>query len=156
REHILEGYKVALDNLDAVIKLIRGSASRDEAKQNLLEAKFKVLDKEMAKRMGSAEGGRLSARQADAILDLQLYRLTKLSTDEILAELGEIRDRIAEYEAILASDKKLRGVIVKELEEVKEKYGDKRRTEIIDEQAEITLEDLIADEQVAVTVSHQG
>jgi len=89
-------------------------------------------------------------------LELQLYRLTQLSVDEILKELGEIREKIAEYESILASDAKLRGVIIKELEEVREKYGDKRRTEIIDESAELQLEDLIADEQVAVTVSHQG
>src|SRR5947208_10412577 len=70
REHILEGYKLALDNLDVVIKLIRGSASRDEAKQSLLEAKYKVLDKAMAARLGTADAGRLTARQADAILEL--------------------------------------------------------------------------------------
>ncbi|MFL6299065.1 MAG: DNA gyrase subunit A [Terriglobales bacterium] len=156
REHILEGYKLALDNLDAVIKLIRASGSRDEAKTSLLEAKFKVLDKSMAARLGTAEAGRLSAKQADAILELQLYRLTRLSTDEILNELGEIREKIAEYESILASERKLRGVIVKEMEEIKKNYGDERRTVIQDEAAEITLEDLIADEQVAVTVSHTG
>src|SRR5258708_21266842 len=109
----------------------------------------------MRERIGGTEG-RLSAKQADAILELQLYRLTRLSTDEILKELEEIRLKIAEYEAILGSDKKLRGVIVKELEEVKEQFGDERRTEIIDESTEITLEDLIADEQVIVTVSHSG
>jgi DNA gyrase subunit A len=92
----------------------------------------------------------------DAILELQLYRLTQLSVDEILAELAEIRKKIAEYEKILASEKKLRSVIVKELEEVRDKYGDARRTLIVDESAEIQLEDLIVDEQVAVTVSHQG
>ena len=156
REHILEGYKLALDNLDAVIKLIRASGSRDEAKTALLEATFKVLDKSMAARIGSTGAGRLSAKQADAILDLQLYRLTRLSTDEILTELGEVREKIAEYESILASERKLRGVIVKEMEEVKKNYGDERRTVIQDEAAEITLEDLIADEQVAVTVSHTG
>src|SRR5579859_7481286 len=155
REHILEGYKMALDNLDMVIKLIRASGSRAEAKEALLAAPFKIVDKDMQKRIGGAEG-RLSAKQADAILELQLYRLTRLSTDEILKELDEIRGKIAEYEAILASDKKLRGVIVKELEEVKEQFGDKRRTQITDESTEITLEDLIADEQVAVTVSHSG
>jgi DNA gyrase subunit A len=156
REHILEGYKLALDNLDSVIKLIRGSASRDEAKQALLDAKFKVLDKAMAQRLGTAEAGKLTAKQADAILELQLYRLTKLSTEEIMTELGEIREKIAEYESILASEKKLRGVIVKELQQIKEEYGDERRTIIQDEAAEITLEDLIADEQVAVTVTHSG
>ena len=94
--------------------------------------------------------------QADAILELQLHRLTRLSIDEILKELAEVRGRIAEYESILASEKKLRGVIVKELEEIKKKYGDARRTVIQDEAVEISLEDLIADEQVAVTVSHSG
>ncbi|HKR97434.1 MAG TPA: DNA gyrase C-terminal beta-propeller domain-containing protein, partial [Candidatus Angelobacter sp.] len=86
----------------------------------------------------------------------QLYRLTRLSQDEILKELEEIQKKIAEYESILASDKKLRSVIVKELQEVKEQFGDERRTEITDESTEITLEDLIADEQVIVTVSHSG
>ncbi|MBZ5522794.1 MAG: DNA gyrase subunit A [Acidobacteriia bacterium] len=155
REHILEGYKIALDNLDAVIKIIRASGSRAEAKENLLAAKFRIVDKQIQQKVGGAEG-RLSARQADAILELQLYRLTRLSTDEILKELGEIRDKIAELESILASEKKLRGVIVKELQEVREQFGDERRTEITDESTEITLEDLIADEQVAVTVSHSG
>src|SRR5215472_13981794 len=155
REHILEGYKIALDNLDAVIKIIRGSGSRAEAKENLLAAKFKIVDKQIQAKVGGAEG-RLSPRQADAILELQLYRLTRLSTEEILKELEEIREKIAEYESILASDKKLRSVIVKELEEVKKDFGDERRTEITDESTEITLEDLIADEQVIVTVSHSG
>src|ERR1041385_1916105 len=155
REHILEGYKIALDNMDAVIKIIRGSGSRAEAKENLLAAKFKIVDKQIQAKVGGAEG-KLSPRQADAILELQLYRLTRLSTEEILKELEEIRGKIAEYESILASDKKLRAVIVKELQEVKEQFGDKRRTEITDESTEITLEDLIADEQVIVTVSHSG
>ena len=82
--------------------------------------------------------------------------MTRLSIDEILKELAEVRGRIAEYESILASEKKLRALIVKELEEVKKKYGDARRTVIQDEAVEISLEDLIADEQVAVTVSHSG
>jgi DNA gyrase subunit A len=155
REHILEGYKIALDNMDAVIKIIRGSGSRAEAKENLLAAKFKIVDKQIQAKVGGAEG-KLSPRQADAILELQLYRLTRLSTEEILKELEEIRGKIAELESILASDKKLRAVIVKELEEVKEQFGDKRRTEITDESTEITLEDLIVDEQVIVTVSHSG
>jgi len=155
REHILEGYKIALDNLDAVIKIIRASGSRQEAKENLLAAKFKIVDKQIQQKVGGAEG-RLSPRQADAILELQLYRLTRLSADEILKELGEIRDKIAEYESILASEKKLRAVIIKELQEVREQFGDERRTEITDESTEITLEDLIADEQVVVTVSHSG
>ena len=157
REHILEGYKIALDNLDAVIRIIRASASRAEARENLYAwGKGKEiiinLDRE---RLASEERG-LTLKQVDAILELQLYRLTQLSVDEILNELKEIRAKIAEYEEILASDKKLRSVIVKELEEVRDRYGDARRTQIIDESAELQLEDLIADEQVAVTVSHQG
>jgi DNA gyrase subunit A len=150
REHILEGYKIALDNLDQVIKLIRASGSRAEARESLLSATFKITDKLIH------STGRLSGKQADAILDLQLYRLTRLSTDEIFKELGEIRDRIADYESILASEKKLRNVIVKELEEVKKEYGDERRTIITDEGVELTLEDLVSDEPVAVTVSHSG
>ncbi len=155
REHILEGYRVALDNLDTIIKLIRGSGSRPEAKENLLAAKFKITDALLIERIGGREG-KLTPRQADAILDLQLYRLTKLSTEEILKELTELREKIAEYEAILGSEKKLRGVVTKELEEIKKNYGDERRTIIQDESAELALEDLIADEQVAVTISHSG
>ena len=157
REHILEGYKIALDNLDTVIKIIRASGSRAEARENLYAwgkgTEIIVnLDRE---RLPNEERG-LSLRQVDAILELQLYRLTQLSVDEILSELNEIREKIAELESILASDKKLRQVIIKELEKVRDQYGDERRTQIIDESAEIQLEDLIADEQVAVTVSHQG
>jgi DNA gyrase subunit A len=155
REHILEGYRIALDNLDAIIKIIRGSGSRPEAKENLLAAKFKITDSLLIERIGGREG-KLTPRQADAILDLQLYRLTRLSTDEILTELKELREKIAEYESILASEKKLRGVVIKELEEIKKNYGDERRTIIQDESAELNLEDLIADEQVAVTISHSG
>src|SRR4051812_7550890 len=160
REHILVGYKIALDNLDQVIKIIRGSENRAAARAAMVEAKLKVTDKTWAKILAEtgtlSRSGVLTATQADAILELQLHRLTRLSQDEMLKELEETLKRIAEYESILASDKKLRGVIIKEMKEVKEKYGDARRTQIIDEQAEIELEDLIADEQVAVTISHNG
>ncbi|MGB6193726.1 MAG: DNA gyrase subunit A, partial [Terracidiphilus sp.] len=157
REHILEGSKIALDNLDTVIRIIRGSRSRAEARENLYtwgKGSEIVINLDRT-RLASEERG-LTLRQVDAILELQLYRLTQLSVDEILKELNEIREKIAEYEEILASDKKLRAVIVKELEDVRDRYGDARRTQIIDESAELQLEDLIADEQVAVTVSHQG
>jgi DNA gyrase subunit A len=157
QEHILEGYKIALDNLDAVIRIIRGSNSRADARENLYawgKGKDIVINLDRERQAGEERG--LTLRQIDKILELQLYRLTQLSIDEILKELAEVRLKIAEYEEILGSDAKLRGVIVKELEEVRDKYGDKRRTEIIDESAELQLEDLIADEQVAVTVSHQG
>src|SRR6185312_5993866 len=145
REHVLEGYKLALDNLDAVIKLIRASGSRAEAKEALLDAKFKVLDKPMQARIG-ADSAKLTGKQADAILELQLYRLTRLSTDEIMKELAEIRENIAELESILASEKKLRGVIVSELKDILKEYGgakDERRTEIQDEAVELQMEDLI-------------
>ncbi len=157
REHILEGLKIALDNLDTVIRIIRGSGSRVEARENLYawgKGKEIILNLDR-ERLPHEEKG-LTLRQIDAILELQLYRLTQLSIDELLKELKEVRLRIAEYESILASEVKLRAVIVKELEEVRDKYGDARRTIIIDESAELQLEDLIADEQVAVTVSHQG
>ena len=157
REHILEGYKIALDNLDTVIRIIRASGSRAEARENLYAwGKGTEIVLNLGRdRLPSEERG-LTLRQVDAILELQLYRLTQLSVDEILKELKEIREKIAEYEEILGSDKKLRAVIVKELEDVRDRYGDARRTVIIDESAELQLEDLIADEQVAVTVSHQG
>ncbi len=157
REHILEGLQIALDNLDTVIKIIRASGSRAEARENLYAwgKGNEIVIKLDRKRLPNEEKG-LTLRQIDAILELQLYRLTQLSIDELLTELKQVRERIAEYESILASETKLRAVIVAELEEVRDKYGDARRTVIIDESAELQLEDLIADEQVAVTVSHQG
>ncbi|OFV98210.1 MAG: DNA gyrase subunit A [Acidobacteria bacterium RIFCSPLOWO2_02_FULL_61_28] len=138
REHVLLGYQIALDNLDAVIQLIRASKNPTEAREGLM-TRFA-----------------LSEIQAKAILDLQLQRLTAMERDKIIEELAEIRKRIAELEEILASEKKLKSIIVQELHEVQKEYGDKRRTEIVEEQAEIKLEDLIAVEDVAVTVSRQG
>ena len=158
REHILEGYMTALDHLDNVITIIRGSANRADARENLIAyfggKKIEINTTGRAPRIDPEKP--FTSKQADAILELQLHRLTKLSIDEISNELKEVRDNIGEYESILGSEKKLRGVIVKELEEVKKLYGDDRRTRIEDEAAEIVLEDLIADEQVAVTVSHSG
>ena len=168
REHTLEGYQVALDRVDDVIRIIRGSENRTDARTNLVEyfsgKTVTVSEGNAAARKPASLKGVVPSQltrpfdsiQADAILELQLHRLTRLSIDEILKELAEVRGRIAEYESILASEKKLRGVIIKELDEVKKKYGDERRTIIQDEAAEISLEDLIADEQVAVTVSHSG
>ncbi len=172
REHILLGYQIALDHLDNVIKIIRGSSSRVDARENLFQffsgktitvrgSELKGVKLDPAKYavdMATVQTATLilSYRQIDAILELQLYRLTQLSIDELLKELAEVREKIAEYESILGSEKKLRAVIVKELEQVRKDYGDVRRTEILDETAELQLEDLIADEQVAVTVSHSG
>ena len=176
REHILLGYQIALDHLDNVIRIIRGSSSRADARENLFQffsgrtvtVRGNAIDGvtlDPAKYLsdGSESGAPavllpatlvLSFRQIDAILELQLYRLTQISIDELLRELGEVRANIAEFESILASEPKLRSVIIKELETVRDQYGDARRTQILDETAELQLEDLIADEQVAVTVSH--
>jgi DNA gyrase subunit A len=158
REHLLEGYKTALDHLDNVIAIIRGSADRANARENLVNYfAGKKIDINTTGRAPKLDLEKpFTAKQADAILELQLHRLTRLSIDEIIKELATIKDEIAEYEAILASESKLRKVIVKELEEIKKEYGDERRTQIVDETTEIQLEDLIADEQVAVTISHNG
>jgi len=175
REHVLLGYHIALDYIDDVIKIIRGSANRANARENLHEffenksVRVQVGGKETtmrgvkldAKKYGitvasSGAGLGLSYIQIDAILELQLHRLTQLSVDEILKELKEIRDRIAELREILASEKKLKAVIVAELREVVKLYGDERRTQIVDRVEEIKLEDLIKDEEMAITVSHAG
>src|SRR5271157_4497762 len=158
REHILEGYLNALDHLDNVITIIRASANRADARENLVSYfGGKKIDINTTGRSPKQDPEKpFTSRQAEAILELQLHRLTKPSIDEISNELKEVRGRIEDYEAILASEPKLRKVIIKELEEVKELYGDERRTRIEDEAAEIVLEDLIADEQVAVTFSHSG
>jgi DNA gyrase subunit A len=158
REHILEGYLTALDHLDNVITIIRASANRGDARENLI-AYFggKKIDINITGRAPKLDPEKpFTGIQADAILELQLHRLTRLSIDEINKELGLTRANIADFESILGSEKKLRAVIIKELEEVKKLYGDERRTVIEDEAAEIQLEDLIADEQMAVTVSHSG
>jgi DNA gyrase subunit A len=158
REHILEGYLTALDHLDNVIAIIRGSSNRADARENLVAyfggKKIEINTTGRAPKLDPEKP--FTAKQAEAILELQLHRLTRLSIDEISNELKETRGRIEEFEAILGSEKKLRNVIIKELEEVKKEFGDARRTVIEDEAAEIQLEDLIADEQVAVTVSHSG
>ncbi len=181
REHILLGYQIALDHLDQVIRIIRQSSSRADARENLFQffsnrrinlrgaelagvtldpAKYNIdlAGGSINAQLANNSGGTLilSYRQIDAILELQLYRLTQLSIDELLNELRQVRDNIAEFESILASEKKLRRVIIKELEDIRDRYGDARRTIIIDESTELTLEDLIADEQVAVTVSNTG
>jgi DNA gyrase subunit A len=138
REHILLGFQKALEVLDELIKLIRRSKSPKEAKDAMME-RWKFTD-----------------RQAQAILDLQLHRLTQMERVKILEELKEIQKRIAELKEILASDKKLRGVIVAELKEIEKSYGDDRRTQIVDRVEEIKLEDLIKEEEMAITVSHAG
>ncbi|HXU40649.1 MAG TPA: DNA gyrase subunit A [Blastocatellia bacterium] len=138
RAHILEGLKKALDNLDAVISLIRKSKSTPEARDALME-RFKF-----------------SELQARAILEMQLQKLTGLERQKLIDEYKEVIQRIAELEEILGNESVLRNLIVKELREVQKEFGDKRRTEIIESGAELTLEDLIADEDMAITVTHSG
>ncbi len=138
RLHILEGLKIALDNLDAVIKLIRGSKSPVEARAGLMK-KFKMSEK-----------------QAQAILDMRLQRLTALERDKIIAEYKEIQKLIAELKAILADEKKVLKIIVDELTELKKEYGDERRTEIQGKAEDLSVEDLIAEEDMVVTLSHSG
>jgi DNA gyrase subunit A len=138
RAHILEGLRVALDHLDAVIALIRGSRNPAEAREGL-----------------RTQFG-LSQVQAQAILDMQLQRLTGLERQKILDELAELLKTIERLRAILASERLLMEIVVGELRAAKERYGDARRTEIINESGELTLEDLIADEDMAITVSSTG
>jgi DNA gyrase subunit A len=182
REHILVGYQIALDHLDNVIRVIRGSSSRADAKENLFkyftEQDVTITENGKSKKLEGvkldgrkyrfagapeieavdrgAAGLGLSYAQIDAILELQLHRLTQLSIDEILKELKSIRDLITELREILASDKKLKQVITAELREVHKAYGDDRRTQIVDKVDEIKLEDLIADTDMLITVSHAG
>lgn len=138
RKLILEGLEIALDNLDAVIKLIRGSKDSATAKAQMIK-RFKM-----------------EPIQAQAVLDMRLHRLTALERDKITAELKELRASIEEFEAILASDKKLSALIVDELVDIKDTYADERRTEIVAEAIDFTAEDLIAEEDMVVTCSHIG
>jgi DNA gyrase subunit A len=138
REHILLGLKIALDNLDAVIKLIRAAKDPKDAKEGLI-AKFG-----------------LSEIQAQAILDMRLQRLTGLEREKILQELKEVREEIARLKKILAEEAELLRVIGEEFREIREAYGDARRSEIQRETKDLRLEDLIVDEEMVVTVSHTG
>ena len=138
REHLLLGFQKALQNLDEVIRLIRAAKQPKEARDSLI-ASFEFTEK-----------------QAQAIIELQLQRLTGMEQQKILDELAEIQRRISEFLEILGSDKVLRDLIVKELREVQKEFGDARRTQIIEDTGEIKLEDLVAVEDVAVTVTRGG
>jgi DNA gyrase subunit A len=138
RAHILEGFRIALDNIDAVVKIIRGADDRLDAQKKLM-AKFK-----------------LSEIQTTAILDMRLYQLTGLERDKIEEEYAELIKRIAYLQSLLASERKLMAVVKAELLEVREKYADPRRTDIVADEGEINIEDLIANEPCIVTISHQG
>lgn len=136
--HILEGLKIALDNLDRVISLIRSSKNPKEAKEGLM-AKFS-----------------LSEAQATAILEMRLQRLTNLEREKINEEYRELIKLIARLKEILSNERLLLNLIIEELKEIKERYGDERRTQIIEEAQEINLEDLIVEEDMVVTISHSG
>ena len=138
RLHVLEGYRIALDNLDAVITLIRNSQDPKVAKEGLMNSFA------------------LSEIQAQAILDLRLQRLTGLERDKIMAEHREIVELIARLRAILADEKEIYKIIVDELKEIKKQYGDERRTQIVEHSEDISIEDMIVDEDMAVTISHDG
>lgn len=170
RAHILEGLNKAIDALDYIIPLIRNSRSVDEAK-SWLTGNFATLneiknwrgvssDKTLAGFLQDFQkvvsGLNFSDIQAQAILDLQLRRLSALERQKIIDELEAILKFISELEAILANEQLLRQVIITELQEVKKNFGDARKTEIVDAGIELKIEDLIADEDVAITVTNQG
>ena len=138
RAHILEGLKKALQHIDNIIKLIKKSANPDEAKRKLID-KFKFTNP-----------------QTKAILDMRLQKLTSLETDKLIEELKELQKQIIYYNEILNSYEKQSSIIKEELLEIEEKYGDDRKTEIIPISGDLTIEDMIADEDMVVTISHNG
>jgi DNA gyrase subunit A len=172
RGHVLEGQAVALENIDQVVELIRSSQTPAEARAALMHMRFdSETVRELVGRAG-ADGCRpddigeefgmregvyyLSEPQAQAILDMQLQRLTALQKDRLIEEYNQLLNEIADLEDILASEGRLKGVIRDELVEVKDEYGDDRRTEIQISHLDLTDEDLIAEEDMVVTISHQG
>ncbi len=162
RAHILEGLKIALDWLDAVIELIRAARNPDEARTGLMAGNFS--DPDYLAKLGIPEGTRppylasvqLSEKQAQAILEMRLQRLTGLEREKILQEYADILRLISRLKEILASEAEILKIIVSELTEIKDKFGDERRTEIVDKTAEISLEDTIVEEDMVVTISHTG
>jgi DNA gyrase subunit A len=171
RYHILLGFRLALDNIDEVIRIVRASRSPRDARDNLVAASrsfnfaadFLELATFEGRAFAIAEGSavlepvrQLSEKQAQAIIELQLQRLTGMEQEKIATELADITRRIGEYIEILSSDKTLRALIIKELKEIGKDFGDERRTQIIDDPGDIRLEDLVAVEDVAVTVTHGG
>ncbi len=149
RLHILEGLKIALDYLDEVIKLIRESPDPRSAKEGLMAGVF-------ARTAAPDPSLQLSEAQAQAILDMRLQRLTGLERGKIIEEHRAVEATIAELRGILADEQKVFAIIVDELREIKEAYGDARRTAIVDKAEEISIEDLIVEEDMVVTVSHEG
>jgi len=157
REHILLGFQRALTNIDEVIALIRASKTPREAREALMNFITPAEAAAYAKMVDAdPRGPRFIERQAQAIIELQLQRLTGMEQQKIIDELADIQKQIAEYLDILGSEKVLRAVVVKELKEVQKDFGDDRRTEIVEDTGEIRLEDLVQVEDVAVTVTRGG
>jgi DNA gyrase subunit A len=165
RQEIVEGLVIAVDNIDRVIQIIRSSATPEEAKETLMIEPFSGLEEflrrvgrpeeEIQKRLESGDYS-LSDRQAQAILDMRLARLTGLERDKLDAEFKELSETIARLEGILSDENKLLKVIIDELTELKAQFGDERRTQIVDDAGEIAVEELIAEEDMVVTMSHVG
>ncbi len=153
REHILLGFQRALNNLDAIIALIRAAKTPKEAREALMS--FRSSEETLRQTRGEAPPW-FTERQAQAIIELQLQRLTGMEQQKIIDELAEIQVRIGEYLEILGSEKVLKALLIKELREVQKDFGDERRTQIIEDTGEIKLEDLVQMEDVAVTVTRGG
>jgi DNA gyrase subunit A len=168
RAHILVGLLIALDYIDKVIDLIRGSSTPEEARNGLMAGNFiddrdafwekfgPLIEEADSEEYPREENQVLSEAQARAILDMRLQKLTGLERDKVKAEYDEIQKRIAHLKAILESEELQREIVKEELEEVKEKYGDERRTDISFADGEISIEDMIPNEEVVVTISHLG
>lgn len=162
RAEILEGYICALANLDEFIRIIRNSKNRDEARVKLLAFEWTRAQVERWGILIRSEGrllkGRyaLSERQVDAILELRLYQLTGLEIDKVRGEYGELIERIKDLLDILAKESRVMAIIKKELRDIKDKHGNARRSEIVPDEGEIAIEDLIANEGVIVTLTHNG
>ena len=155
REHILLGFQKALQNIDAVIELIRACKTPKEAREALTGGPLpEALNRKSAAATTLVRDW--SEKQAQAIIELQLQRLTGMEQQKILDELADIQRQISEYLEILGSDQKLRALIVSELREAKKEFGDERRTQIIEDTGEISIEDLVQQEDVAVTVTRGG
>jgi DNA gyrase subunit A len=165
QRELVEGLGMAVTDVDLVVNTIRSSKDPDEARGRLMELALTGLE-EFVKRAGRPEAEieaakqrgdyYLSERQAKAILEMRLSRLTGLEREKLATEYGSLCDLIGELEAVLASKELLDEVIVKELDEIRERYGDARRTEIVEAEGDISIEDLVPDEEVVVTVSHAG
>jgi len=172
RAHILEGQAVALANIDEVIELIKSSPTGAEAREALIAKTWRAEDlRALLKEVGpdasrpdglsdnfgfQEDAYQLTEEQAQAILEMRLQRLTSMEQDKLIEDYRNIVDEIRDLLEILGSSERLRSVVGEELLEVKKEYGDERRTEIVESQLDLSDEDLIAEEDLVLTISHQG